>query len=128
MDDSISLVICVKVIERTMNQKWYLVVLFASFAICGVIASTVPENSVRDSLADQRVRTFTDADKIPDRNWTTLSEALDLFDVRYLAKNWTEGKYPVQEQCAKDITRYIKGLKNHEDWAIKGTSNWSNFF
>ncbi|XP_033352837.1 nose resistant to fluoxetine protein 6-like isoform X1 [Bombus vosnesenskii] len=102
-----------------MNQKWYLVVLFASFAICGVIASTVPENSVRDSLADQRVRTFTDVDKIPDRNWTTLSEALDLFDVRYLANNWTEGKYPVQEQCAKDITRYIKGLKNHEDWAVK---------
>ncbi|XP_043523193.1 nose resistant to fluoxetine protein 6 isoform X2 [Frieseomelitta varia] len=102
-----------------MSQTWHLVVLFACYAIRGVTPLNVSENPTRDSLANQRVRTFTDTDKITNRNWTTLSEMLDVFDVRHLANNWTEGKYPIQDQCAKDITRYIEGLKNHEGWALK---------
>ena len=109
-----------------MSQTWHLVVLFACYAICGVTPSNVSENPTRDSLANQRVRTFTDTDRITNGNWTTLSEMLDVFDVRHLANNWTEGKYPIQDQCAKDITRYIEGLKNHEGWALKGMLNQSD--
>lgn len=104
-----------------MNYAWYLV-LFACFAIYRVTSSSNDsEVSPQDSLANQQVRTLTNTDKIPDRDWTTLPEELDIFNVRYLASNWTEGKFPIQEQCAKDITRYIEGLKRQEGWALKGT-------
>lgn len=111
-----------------MNQISYLVVFFACFAICRVISSNVSENPSQNPLVNQRLRTSTDEYKIQNGNWTTLSETLDIFNVRYLANNWTEGKYPIQEQCAKDITRYIEGLRKQEVWASKGMLNQSNLF
>ncbi|CAK9812773.1 Nose resistant to fluoxetine protein 6 [Anthophora quadrimaculata] len=103
-----------------MNKTLYHVVLLACIAICGVTSSTnVSEIPAQDLLINHRVRTLTDFENTFDRNWTTLSDVLDIFNVRHLANNWTEGKYPVQEQCAKDITRYIEGLKKHEGWALK---------
>ncbi|CAL7947868.1 unnamed protein product [Xylocopa violacea] len=103
-----------------MDQTWFVVVTFACSAIYGAASSSnVSDNPAQDLLANQRVRTLTDIDRTPDRNWTTLSEELDIFNVRHLANNWIEGKYPVQEQCAKDITRYIDGLRRHEGWALK---------
>ncbi|XP_076755818.1 nose resistant to fluoxetine protein 6 isoform X2 [Xylocopa sonorina] len=103
-----------------MDRTWFIVVIFTCPAIYGAASSSnVSENPAQDLLANQRVRTLTDIDRTPDRNWTTLSEELDIFNARHLANNWTEEKYPVQEQCAKDITRYIDGLRRHEGWALK---------
>lgn len=110
-----------------MNYMWAFAVVVASFAICGVTSSSkLSEGIAQDQQANQRVRISGDIEEVPDRKWTTLTEALDIFNVRYLANNWTEGNYPVQEQCAKDITRYIEGLKKHEVWALKGTLNQAN--
>lgn len=74
----------------------------------------------QDLLADERTRTF-EVGRGFEENWSTVSEALDIFNARHLANNWTEGKYPVEEQCAKDITRYLEGLRRNEGWALKGT-------
>lgn len=52
-------------------------------------------------------------------NWSTLYEALDVYNVRKLAENWSKGKYPVTEECSKDITVFIDGLKREELWARK---------
>ncbi|XP_015433658.1 PREDICTED: nose resistant to fluoxetine protein 6-like [Dufourea novaeangliae] len=102
-----------------MNHTW-ISILFAFVAIYGVKSSSnTSEIPVQDLLGDQRTRTLVDVDRIPDRNWTTLTETLDIFNVRYLANNWTDGWHPVEEQCGKDITRYIQGLKRHEGWALK---------
>ncbi|XP_076160360.1 nose resistant to fluoxetine protein 6 isoform X2 [Ptiloglossa arizonensis] len=102
-----------------MHRSW-ICVLFALFAIRGVrSASNVSENPAQDLLASQRTRTASDVERVLDRNWTTLSEALDIFNVRHLASNWTEERYPVEGKCAKDVTRYIDGLKRNERWALK---------
>lgn len=53
-------------------------------------------------------------------NWTTLTESLDIFSARNLARNWQEGKFPVNQECERDITRYIEGLRRQELWALKG--------
>lgn len=96
-------------------------VLFAFAAICSAKSSSnVSQNPAQDLLTTERTRTWSDFDRLSDGNWTTLTEALDVFNVRHLASNWTEGRYPVAEQCAKDLTRYIRGLKRHEGWALKG--------
>ncbi|XP_076673726.1 O-acyltransferase like protein isoform X2 [Andrena cerasifolii] len=100
-----------------MNQPW-LCILFACLASRGVKSSSnASENPAQDLLAYHR--TVLDVERGSGRNWTTVSDALDIFDVRYLASNWTEGKYPVEEQCSKDVTRYIEGLKRNEVWALK---------
>ncbi|XP_033327900.2 nose resistant to fluoxetine protein 6 isoform X2 [Megalopta genalis] len=99
-----------------MKRSW-IPVLFAFASISAVrSASNASQNSAQDLFASQLVRSSSDT---PDANWITISEALDIFNVRHLASNWTEGRYPVQEQCAKDLTRYIQGLKKHEGWALK---------
>ncbi|XP_033228459.1 O-acyltransferase like protein isoform X2 [Belonocnema kinseyi] len=72
-----------------------------------------------DGVSYQRIRSLPDVEESLSGNWTTISEALDVFNVRHLAKKWTDGKYSVDAQCGKDITRYILGLKNQEFWAIK---------
>ncbi|XP_076627063.1 O-acyltransferase like protein-like isoform X1 [Colletes latitarsis] len=107
------------------NRSW-ICVLFACLAIHGVRSSSnVSEIPAQDLLANERSRTVSDVEEILDRNWTTLSEALDIFNVRHLANNWTdggcpgEGRCPVEGQCAKDVTRYIEGLKRNEGWALK---------
>lgn len=97
-----------------MNQPW-LCILFACLASRGV------KSSSNDPAYH---RTVLDVERGSGRNWTTLSDALDIFDVRHLASNWTEGKYPVEEQCSKDVTRYIEGLMRSEVWALKGTSTF----
>lgn len=53
-------------------------------------------------------------------NWHTLAENLDFYNTKTLVKNWKENEYPVNPQCAKDITRFVKGLRNQELWALKG--------
>nr|XP_033327900.1 nose resistant to fluoxetine protein 6 isoform X2 [Megalopta genalis] len=99
-----------------MKRSW-IPVLFAFASISAVrSASNASQNSAQDLFASQLVRSSSDT---LDANWITISEALDIFNVRHLASNWTEGRYPVQEQCAKDLTRYIQGLKKHEGWALK---------
>ena len=52
-------------------------------------------------------------------NWTTLAEALDLFSVKNLARNWKDGEHGLNYECKRDITMYLKALKNHELWALK---------
>ncbi|CAG5094964.1 Similar to nrf-6: Nose resistant to fluoxetine protein 6 (Caenorhabditis elegans) [Cotesia congregata] len=52
-------------------------------------------------------------------NWHTLAENLDFYNTKTLVKNWKENEYPVNPQCAKDITRFVKGLRNQEPWALK---------
>ncbi|XP_076285934.1 nose resistant to fluoxetine protein 6-like isoform X1 [Lasioglossum baleicum] len=101
-----------------MKHSWNPVLFAFAFALISAArsSSNVSQNPAQDLLAGQVVRIPAD---VRDSNWTTMSEALDIFNVRHLASNWTEGRYPVQEQCAKDITRYIQGLKRHEGWALK---------
>ncbi|XP_031849499.1 O-acyltransferase like protein-like [Nomia melanderi] len=95
-------------------------VLFAFAAVCSAKSpSNVSLNPAQDLPTTERTRTWSDVDGLSGGNWTTLTEALDVFNVRHLASNWTEGRYPVGEQCAKDLTRYIRGLKRHEGWALK---------
>ena len=74
-----------------------------------------------DGISYHRTRSLPEVEESSAGNWTTLSEALDVFNVRNLAKKWAEGKYSVNAQCGKDITRYIQGLKKQEFWAVKGT-------
>ncbi|XP_016839566.1 O-acyltransferase like protein isoform X1 [Nasonia vitripennis] len=52
-------------------------------------------------------------------NWTTLTEALDIFSARNLARNWQEGKFPLNQECERDVSRYIEGLRRQELWALK---------
>ncbi|XP_046473634.1 nose resistant to fluoxetine protein 6 [Neodiprion pinetum] len=52
-------------------------------------------------------------------NWSTLQEDLDVFNTRWLAENWIEGKYPVSSECSKDVTRFVDGLKRKDLWARK---------
>lgn len=54
------------------------------------------------------------------RNWTTISEMLDVYSSRHLAEKWEEGKYPVGTECDRDIARFVEGLRKHEMWALKG--------
>nr|XP_050859861.1 O-acyltransferase like protein isoform X1 [Vespula vulgaris] len=70
-------------------------------------------------IPSYRTRSLPDIVENPHTNWTTLTEALDIFSGRNLVKNWVEGRYPVGEQCSKDISRYIEGLKRQELWALK---------
>ncbi|XP_026669927.1 nose resistant to fluoxetine protein 6-like isoform X2 [Ceratina calcarata] len=98
-----------------MNRVLFLVVVLAIHGTTS--SSNVFENPAKDLPTTERARTS--IDEVPGNQWTTLSEALDMFNVRHLANNWTEGKYPVGEQCAKDVTRYVEGLKRHEGWALK---------
>ncbi|KAI4486403.1 hypothetical protein M0804_005773 [Polistes exclamans] len=70
-------------------------------------------------ILKHRTRSLPEIMESPQKNWTTLTEALDIYSARNLARNWVEGKYPIGEQCGKDISRYIEGLKNQELWALK---------
>lgn len=67
-----------------------------------------------------RVRSLPATINIPEKNWTSLSDMLDVFSARNLIKNWIDGKHDVGVQCSKDITMYIDALKREELWALKG--------
>ncbi|XP_014469015.1 PREDICTED: nose resistant to fluoxetine protein 6-like isoform X2 [Dinoponera quadriceps] len=66
-----------------------------------------------------RVRSLPAINNVVEKNWTSLSETLDIFSARNLARNWAENGYTVGEQCGKDITTYVGALKNQELWALK---------
>ncbi|XP_076387230.1 O-acyltransferase like protein isoform X2 [Megachile rotundata] len=103
-----------------MSRSWCFVLL--CLAIHGAKSSSnVSENPVQELLPSHRSRTSADSvvDTTFNESWTTLSEVLDIFNVHHLASNWTEGKYPVDKQCAKHVTRYIDGLRRNEGWALK---------
>lgn len=79
----------------------------------------IPSNVAEEPI--HRVRSLpTTIDVVEKRNWTSLSEMLDIFSARNLVNNWIEGKYSVGVQCSKDITTYVNALKNEELWALKG--------
>ncbi|KAL6448102.1 hypothetical protein ACFW04_000260 [Cataglyphis niger] len=81
------------------------------------ISSGIPNDNAEESIL--RVRSLPRTTHVIEKNWTSLSEALDVFSARNLVKNWVEGKYAVGVQCSKDITTYVKALKNEELWALK---------
>ena len=81
-----------------------------------------------DGVSYHRIRSLPEVEESSAGNWTTISEALDVFNVRHLAKKWVDGKYSVDAQCGKDITRYILGLKKQEFWAIKGWCKFNSLF
>lgn len=83
------------------------------------ISTRIPNDNAEESIL--RVRSLpTMTTDVVEKNWTSLSEALDVFSARNLVKNWIEGKYAVGVQCGKDITTYVEALKNEELWALKG--------
>nr|XP_034194410.1 O-acyltransferase like protein-like isoform X2 [Osmia lignaria] len=105
-----------------MNRSWCWAVLVWWLAVHRAKSSSnVSENPIQDLLPSQRTQSWTAGviEGIPKKNWTTLSEVLDIFNVHHLASNWTEGKHPVEGQCDKDVTRYIEGLRRNEGWAMK---------
>ncbi|XP_011054574.1 PREDICTED: nose resistant to fluoxetine protein 6-like isoform X1 [Acromyrmex echinatior] len=81
------------------------------------ISTNIPNNATEEPTL--RVRSLPMTINVVEKNWTSLSEMLDVFSARNLVRNWIEGKYPVGVQCGKDITTYIDALKNEELWALK---------
>lgn len=71
-----------------------------------------------------RVRSLPATNNLIEKNWTSLSDTLDIFSARNLVRNWAEGKHAVGAQCDKDITAYVEALKNQELWALKGECRW----
>lgn len=95
-----------------------IVTLFLLSAIYAEEISTgIPNDNVEESIL--RVRSLPTMTNVIEKNWTSLSEALDVFSAHNLVKNWVEGKYTVGVQCGKDITTYVEALKNEELWALK---------
>lgn len=72
-----------------------------------------------DEISYHRIRSLPEMEESAITNWTTVSDLLDIFNVKHLARKWIEGQHSVDAQCGKDITRYIQGLKKQEFWAIK---------
>ena len=107
------------------DTKWCLT-LVACIAV-GILADdpetygSIPELEVAESSI-HRTRSLPryDDEDASNRNWTTISEMLDIYSSKNLAMNWKAGKFPVTSECDRDVTRYIEGLKNHEIWALKG--------
>ncbi|XP_032674877.1 O-acyltransferase like protein isoform X2 [Odontomachus brunneus] len=81
-------------------------------------ASTdIPKGALEESIL--RVRSLPATNNLIEKNWTSLSDTLDIFSARNLVRNWAEGKHAVGAQCGKDITTYVEALKNQELWALK---------
>ncbi|XP_070156257.1 O-acyltransferase like protein isoform X1 [Polyergus mexicanus] len=81
------------------------------------ISTGVPNDNAEESIL--RVRSLPATTHVIEKNWTSLSDTLDVFSARNLIRNWAEGKYAVGAQCSKDITTYVEALKNEELWALK---------
>lgn len=94
-----------------------LLLLFATCVYTEEVSTDAPNNAAEEPIL--RVRSLPTTTNVIEKNWTSLSEMLDIFSARNLVKNWIEGKYPVGVQCGKDITTYIDALKNEEMWALK---------
>lgn len=91
------------------------------FIVSAIYAEKIPivsNDNAEESIL--RVRSLPTTTDVIEKNWTSLSETLDVFSARNLVRNWAEGKYAVGVQCGKDITTYVEALKNEELWALKG--------
>ncbi|KAK2576733.1 hypothetical protein KPH14_005386 [Odynerus spinipes] len=99
-----------------MNNHARLMIVLCTFL---AISAEKTAESADSVILSHRTRSLPEIFESPRMNWTTLSDALDVFSARNLARNWVEGKYLVGEQCGKDISRYIQGLKREEPWASK---------
>lgn len=98
------------------------------FSVCvhaDETSTDIPSNVAEEPIL--RVRSLPTTINVVEKNWTSLSEMLDVFSARNLVKNWIEGKYPVGVQCGKDITTYVDAIKNEELWALKGKLDPSIF-
>lgn len=108
---------------RSMMQLSFVTLLIFSaiYVHAEEISTDTPSDVAEEPIL--RVRSLPVTINVVEKNWTSLSDMLDIFSARNLVRNWIEGKYPVGIQCGKDITRYINGLKNEELWALKGKLN-----
>lgn len=98
-----------------------LLIFSAIYVHAEEISIDTPSDAAEESIL--RVRSLPVTINVIEKNWTSLSDMLDIFSARNLVRNWIEGKYPVGIQCGKDITTYVNGLKNEELWALKGKHN-----
>jgi len=106
-----------------MHLPFITLFIFSAIYVHAEEVSTdiLPNNAAEEPIL--RVRSLPMMINVVEKNWTSLSEMLDVFSARNLVKNWIEGKYSVGIQCGKDITRYVNALKNEELWALKGKFN-----
>ncbi|XP_043276651.1 O-acyltransferase like protein-like isoform X2 [Venturia canescens] len=88
-----------------------------------------------------RTRSLPQQDELDDenfeRNWTTIAEVLDIYSSKNLVLNWRKNEFPIGNECERDITEYVRALKNHEMWALKADDSsgrytngfyWGNSF
>lgn len=52
-------------------------------------------------------------------NDVSLVYVLDFFNMRNLVVNWELVRTNLTEFCDKDLQKYVKGLVDHEQWALK---------
>lgn len=52
-------------------------------------------------------------------NLPQLRDALNIFDISYLAKQWFNIQKDVSLNCSKDIYKYLNALNNSSMWALK---------
>ncbi|EZA56840.1 Nose resistant to fluoxetine protein [Ooceraea biroi] len=82
------------------------------------VSADIPNGAVQEPIL--RVKNLpTTINVVDKKNWTSLSNVLDVFSAHNLVKNWAEGEYAIGAQCSKDITTYVEALKNKELWALK---------
>ncbi|KAH0954824.1 hypothetical protein HN011_009268 [Eciton burchellii] len=94
--------------------------IVAFFALSVIYAEEVfadISNDVEEPIL--RIRNPPTMINVIEKNWTSLSDVLDVFSARNLVRNWVEGEYAIGAQCNKDITTYVEALKNKESWALK---------
>ncbi|KAF7990013.1 hypothetical protein HCN44_008687 [Aphidius gifuensis] len=108
-----------------MNIKWILI-LFMIINVFGEELTSVKnlqdDNNLEKLILNSVHRTRSLPEIITNNtsdDWNTISELLDVYSTRNLANNWKEDEYPISNYCEKDITRYIKGLKENQIWALK---------
>lgn len=101
------------------------------FLFSAIYAEQVSLSFVNDTIEEPilRIRSLPTTVKVAEKNWTTLSDALDVFSARNLIKNWNEEQHVsvVKADCGKDITTYVKALQNEELWALKGKAKFFYF-
>uniref|UniRef100_A0A1A9Z1Q8 Uncharacterized protein n=1 Tax=Glossina pallidipes TaxID=7398 RepID=A0A1A9Z1Q8_GLOPL len=56
-------------------------------------------------------------------NLPQLRDALNIFDISYLAKQWFNIQKDVSLNCSKDIYKYLNALNNSSMWALKTLQN-----
>lgn len=107
--------------RSTMHLPFIILLIFSIYVNAEEMSTDIPSESAEEPIL--RVRSLPTSINVVEKNWTSLSEMLDIFSARNLVKNWIEGKYPVGVQCSKDITTYVDAIKNEELWALKGKLN-----